>query len=91
MRTTVRLDDDLLAEAKTYAAQHHTTLNSVMEDALRQMLARYREQPESQTAEPFHLHIHQGPAEGLQPGVDIDDSAALLDLMEEGLPLDKRR
>jgi hypothetical protein len=28
---------------------------------------------------------------GLRPGVDVDDTAGLIELMEEGLPLDKRR
>jgi hypothetical protein len=28
---------------------------------------------------------------GLRPGVDLDDTAALIDLMEAGEPLDKRR
>jgi len=31
------------------------------------------------------------PAEKPLPGVDLNDGAALLDLMETGLPLDKRR
>jgi plasmid stability protein len=37
-RTTVRIDDELLADAKAFAARHGRSLNSVMEDALRQML-----------------------------------------------------
>jgi hypothetical protein len=38
-RTTFRLDEELLAEAKALAARQHRSLNSVMEDALRRMLA----------------------------------------------------
>jgi hypothetical protein len=41
-RTTFRLDAELLAEAKAFAAKRHCTLNSVMEDALRQMLSSAR-------------------------------------------------
>ncbi len=41
-RTTFRLDAELLAEAKAFAATRHCTLNSVMEDALRQMLSNAR-------------------------------------------------
>ena len=37
-RTTVRIDDQLLADAKAYAAQRHRSLNSVIEDALRDLL-----------------------------------------------------
>jgi Arc/MetJ family transcription regulator len=42
-RTTFRLDEELLAEAKALAARQHRSLNSVMEDALRRMLATARE------------------------------------------------
>jgi plasmid stability protein len=39
-RTTVRIDDELLADAKAFAARHGRSFNSVMEDALRQLLNR---------------------------------------------------
>jgi Ribbon-helix-helix protein, copG family len=38
-RTTFRLDEELLAEAKAQAARQHRSLNSVMEEALRHWLA----------------------------------------------------
>lgn len=76
VRTTVRLDDDLLAAAKQRAAADHTTLTSLIEDALRQTLAR---QPaaaaERMTIRPY------GDATTL-PGVDLDDSASLRDVMD---------
>lgn len=34
----MRIDDELLANAKAYAARHGRSLNSVVEDALRQLL-----------------------------------------------------
>ncbi|MGH3390455.1 MAG: hypothetical protein ACRDOO_16430 [Actinomadura sp.] len=34
----MRIDDELLAEAKAFAARHGRSLNSVVEDALRQLL-----------------------------------------------------
>jgi pyruvate-formate lyase-activating enzyme len=37
-RTTVRIDDELLAELKALAARQHRTLNSVMEEAFRRMI-----------------------------------------------------
>lgn len=43
-RTTVRIDDELLAELKALAAQQHRTLNSVMEEAFRRMIAAAQEQ-----------------------------------------------
>jgi predicted transcriptional regulator len=78
MRTTIRLDDSLLVEIKQLAARSDRTLTSVIEDALREMLARQRTTEER---EPVRLATVSGG--GLQPGVDLDDSAALLSLMEE--------
>lgn len=78
MRTTIRLDDDLLAEIKQIAARTDKTLTSVIEDALREMLAR---QQKTEARAPVRLTTVRG--SGLQPGVDLDDSAALLSLMEE--------
>ena len=40
MRTTVRLDDGLLALAKKHAAETNRTLTALIEDALRMVLAR---------------------------------------------------
>ncbi len=39
-RTTVRIDEALLNEAKAFAARNGRTLNSVMEEALRQLMNR---------------------------------------------------
>jgi hypothetical protein len=77
MRTTVRLDDDLLARIKQFAAEQSMTLTAVLELALREMLARrQRLRDERRTPLPTFG------GNGLQPGVDLDDSAALLELME---------
>lgn len=78
MRTTIRIDDHLLAEAKAAAARRGSTLTALIEEALRQAL-------NSTDAEGgrrrLPLPVYRGGG-GLQPGVDLDDSAALLDLME---------
>lgn len=42
-RTTFRIDEEILAEAKALAARQHRTLNSVMEEALRRMIATAKE------------------------------------------------
>jgi Arc/MetJ family transcription regulator len=77
MRTTIRLDDDLLTKAKRAALERGTTLTAVIEDALRRALA-----PGSAAArEDVELPTFRG--DGLQPGVDLDDAASLLDLMDE--------
>ena len=83
MRTTIRLDDDLLAQVKLAAARSGTSLTSVIEDALREMLARQERTPDHG---PVKLTTVSG--FGLQPGVDLDDSAALLSLMEAADDLD---
>lgn len=80
MRTTIRLDDHLLRAAKQHAAERGTTLTAVIEDALRELLAR--REPIDRT--PFRL-VAFGKG-GLRPGVDLDDSASLLDLMERDVP-----
>jgi hypothetical protein len=77
MRTTIRLDDQLLTETKQLAARTGRTLTAVIEDALRQVLAQ---SDERRSSRPFKLTTFG--RDGLQPGVDLDDSAALLDLME---------
>ena len=87
-RTTFRLDADLLAEAKALAARQHRTLNSVMEDALRRVIAESDPEPD---AHPFKLHVHSGPAHGLKPGVSIDNNVALLDRMGAEVRVEGRR
>lgn len=78
MRTTVHLPDTLLQEAKIYAVRSGTTLTAVIEDALRESLARQgNRRPMKQL-----VKLTTVAGQGLQPGVDLDDSAALLQLMD---------
>ena len=79
MRTTIRLDDDLLTQAKAHAASTGQTLTALIEDALRAMLARAAAGPRRKGP-----RLPSDGTGGLQPGVDLDDSAGLLDLMEGG-------
>lgn len=77
MRTTIRIDDDLLAEAKAQAARSGRTLAAIVEDALRAALvSRDRNRREERVKLPTFA--------GGRPrsGVDLDDSAELLDLMD---------
>ena len=78
MRTMVRLDDGLLTAAKTYAASAGMTLTALIEEALRQRLARA---PRS-AREPVRLQT--AGVGGVLPGLDLDDSSSLLDAMEAG-------
>ena len=77
MRTTVKIDDQLLADAKAQAARSGRTLNEVVEDALRESLGR---RDRAGREAPIELPTFSGGQ--LQPGVDLDDTSALVDLME---------
>ncbi len=78
MRTTIQLDEQLLAEAKRYALESGRTLTEFIEDALRQSLAQRR-----RTEERGRIRLTTFAGNGLQPGVDIDDSAGLREPMDE--------
>ncbi len=78
MRTTIKLDDDLLIEAKSMAARTGQTLASVIEDAVRESFAR-RGRSHVRQASPEIPAFGYG---GLRPGVELDDMAALLDVMD---------
>lgn len=86
MRTTIRLPDDLIAKAKKLAADTHRTLTAVIEDALRGALARHHHS--RRKTQPTRLITFRGT--GLLPGVDLDDSAALLEVMESARAPDGR-
>lgn len=77
MRTTIRMDDELLRAAKRLAAETDRTLTAVIEDAVREALAR---RGSSQERTRVTLPTFKG--NGLQPGVDLTDSAGSLALME---------
>jgi hypothetical protein len=79
MRTTLRIDDELLKEAKRIALESDRTLTDVIEDALRETFAR--RQVLHKGKEGVELPSFRG--SGLQPGVNLDSNAALLELMEE--------
>lgn len=76
MRTTVNIDDHLLAEAKILAARTSRSLGAVLDDALRVMLRR--DNGEQNRGE-FRLPTHG--SGGLQPGVDLEDKEALAELL----------
>lgn len=77
MRTTIRLNDDLLAQAKVAAARSGRTLTAVIEDALRQFLARGKKPAARQATK-----LKTAGRGGLRPGVSLDSTAELLDIMD---------
>jgi hypothetical protein len=78
MRTTIRLDDGLLYQAKAQARQKHTTLTSLIEEGLRLVLAN-EETPPGRAKVVLPVGRERG---GVLPGVDLDNTASMLDLME---------
>ncbi|MCB2176059.1 MAG: type II toxin-antitoxin system VapB family antitoxin [Actinomycetales bacterium] len=72
MRTTVTLDDRLLAEVRVLAAAEHRTVSSVLEDALREMLARH-----SSGARAGRVVLPVSGDPDVAPLVDILDADAL--------------
>jgi len=77
MRTTLRLDPALMKQLKKLAVETNQTLTTVIQDALRESLYR-REQNKNRPR--VVLPTFKGGK--LQPGVDLDDGSALLDIME---------
>ena len=75
MRTTIRLADSLLRRAKARAAASGRSLNDFIADAIRAALA-----PSRAAARAVELPTFAGGV--LLSGVDLDDTASLLDLME---------
>ena len=78
MRTTLRVDDELLRRAKSHAARQGRSLTSVFEEALRRLLVESERREERGRVE-LPVSSVSG---GVLPGVDLDDSAALLDVMD---------
>lgn len=77
MRTTINLPDDLIIQLKKLATASHSTVTALIEEMLREGLARRRHHRRASRAT-LPTYGKQGPL----PGVDLDDTASLLDVME---------
>ena len=77
VKTTLNLDERLLARAKALALREGTTLTAIVEQALR---ARLAPRPKLARTADFSLPTVKGSA---PPNVDIADREALLELMDE--------
>jgi hypothetical protein len=81
MRITTRVDDDLLTRARELAIGSGRTLTAVIEDALRAALARNRGGRRRERTE-----LPTFGSGGVRPGVDLDNAASLLDVVESNDP-----
>jgi hypothetical protein len=77
MRTTIHLNDDLFARLKEASAKTGRTMTSIIEDALRQSLSQPRKGARK------HVPLTTFGGTGVKPGVDLDDTASLLGLMDK--------
>lgn len=84
MRTTVSIDDELLAQAKERARIAGTSLGTVIDAALRRELVRPR------ATEAPAVPVFRG-GSGPRPGVDLSSNRALHELLDEDLGLDRPR
>jgi len=78
MRTTVTIDDELLAAVKVLSARTHQTIGAIVEEALRRML--FDAERNHETATPLPDFSYPG---GLRPGIDLDDKDAMAELLGE--------
>jgi hypothetical protein len=77
MRTTIRLNDELLQTAKQHALATQRTLTQLIQDALVSLLEKERGAASPRTVK---LPTFQG--DGTYPGIDINSNASLRDRME---------
>ena len=82
MSTTVRLSDEILTSAKQEAASRHISLTKLIEEALQEKLYIRNRHPAGQ-----RVNLITVDGKGLKPGVDIDDSAALLEGLKTEYPV----
>jgi len=77
-RTTVRLADTLLEQAKREAARRGETLTGLIEQGLRLVLVQPRATPRRKRVVLPVCRL----GGGTLPGVDLNDSSSLLDIMD---------
>jgi len=80
MRALLEIDEEVLAAAEREAARRGQTLSTFVELALSAFVAPVsRTDPTRREQRRIELPTFRG--QGLRPGVNLDDSAALLELM----------
>lgn len=85
MRTTVSIDDAVLAAARKRAGELGLTLGQLTERALQRELAH---RPEALSPPPLPVSPAGG---GARPGIDLTSNRSLFEALDEGVPLDRLR
>lgn len=86
LRTTVRLEQSLIEQAKAEAARRNTTLTSLVEEGL-YLVLKQAQKPVRRKKVVLPVSKRTG---GTWPGIDINNSAELLDIMEGYLDPSRR-
>ncbi len=77
MRTTITLPDQLVIDAKQFAAEQRTSLTRVLEESLRRFLAEERNRAvDREELSPLPVIRQAVPV----AGVDLDDTSSLWEL-----------
>ena len=79
MRTTVRLDEGLLKQAKAEASRQGQTVTALIERGLRLVLATARG-PRRRARLVLPVSRASG---GVRPGVDLNDATSVLDIIDQ--------
>lgn len=77
MRTTLNIDDQLFLQAKAQAVASGVTLAQLIEEAFRESLSRRENIKKRQ-----RVRISTIKGTGTRPGIDLDSSQSLLEIME---------
>jgi Family of unknown function (DUF6364) len=75
MKTTLNLNDDLVAQAKAVATKEHISLTKMIEEGLVLRLRRRRSRPARKLAD-LPVSSKRG---GLRPGIDVTSNQSLFD------------
>lgn len=89
MRTTIILPDELFRQVKERVHAEGRTFTSYLEALLRSDLARSHDHVDEEDPDVFILKPFHGT--GVRPGVDLSSNASVLDVLDEGVPLEKLR
>ena len=79
MKTTIDIADALLAAAKEAAAREGTTIRALVEEGLRDVLARRRTRRRR-----FRLRDASFKGKGVRPGDDLTDWSTITDTIYRG-------
>ena len=85
MRTTIAIDEHILASAKQEARRRGLTLGNLIEEALGRELSRRGEMAPRPSVPVFRC------GQGVRPGIDVTSNRAILEALDDDRPLEQLR